>query len=173
MQLFQCEFDLENRESAQAFFDMLIYKPAPNTNCITEEFIQKQRYRKEDKVALLHSMLSSTPGLFEIVGADANEGYVFIQEVFTGAQHTLIDVALSGSGNYSDLYLYVRIIEHQGICFNSGLNLTFFKTDPFIQEHIRRHRKSYDQNGEFIRFTQLYNQFFTNPGGVTIVTNPI
>lgn len=171
LHLLQCEFDPSTREGAQALYDMLIYKPAPNMSCMTEVFLQKHRYRKEEKIAFLQSMLDSTLGLFEIVGVDEGKGYVSLKEVFTAKQFTITDVALSGAGDYTKMYLYTRIIEYQGICFGTGLNLTFNKSDPFIQRHIRDHRRDYSPNGEFVRFTQLYNQFSQNADAVKVIPN--
>lgn len=171
--LLQAEFNFETREGTQAFYDMLIYKTAPNMNCITETFIQKHRYRKVDKVEFLYSMLDSKLGLFEITGTDPDEGYAFLREVFTNAEYTIIDVALSGAVNYNQLLLYTRIIAYQGICFGTGLNLAFHKTDRFIQDHIKRHRDDFNPHAEFLRFTQLYNQFSKSPNSITLVPNSL
>lgn len=170
--LLESSFDLETQEGAQAFYDMLIYKSAPNMNCITEEFIQKHRYRKPEKIEFLHSMLSSELGLFEIVGTDFSEGYVYLKNVFTGGDCKIVDTGLSGSQN-NDFYIYTRIITYQGLSFSSGLNLIFEKSDSVIKSHIQRHQKNFNPNGEFIRFTQLYNHFCKQLGKIKIVTNPL
>ena len=70
LHLLECDFDLDSRTGAQGFYDMLIYKPSPNMNCITEEFLQKHRYRKPEKIEFLQSMLDSTLGLFEVTAID-------------------------------------------------------------------------------------------------------
>lgn len=173
LQLLQCEFDLKSHTGVHAFYDMLMYKPAPNMRCITEEFIQKHRYRKAEKVEFLHSMLHSTLGLFEIVGTDPDEGYVFLKEVFTNAEYTITDVALSGTGNYSEIFLYTRIIDHQGVCLGTGLNFVFRKTDRFIQDYIRQHREDYVPHAEFLRFTQLYNRFSQDPNSIPLLTHSL
>ena len=169
--LLESEFDLESRVGAQGFYDMLIYKPAPNMNCITEEFIQKHRYRKPEKVEFLHSMLDSRLGLFEILRTDSDEGCAYLREVFTGAEYKIIDVGLSGNKNHGDFYLYTRIIQYHDICFGSGLNLVFAKTDGFIQDHIRKYKMDYTPEGEFIRFTQLYNRYSTYPDKIRVLPN--
>ncbi|MDR1572069.1 MAG: SEC-C domain-containing protein [Clostridiales Family XIII bacterium] len=171
IELLHCDFDLETRVGTHAFYDMLVYKSAPNTNCITEDFIQKHRYRKEEKVAFLHSMLESKLGLFEVTGTDPDEGYAFLNEVFTGEEYTIIDVALSGADSKDCPYIYTRIIEHQGICFGTGLNIAFAKSDNFIKAYIREHRRNYSHQGELIRFTQLYNQFAQSQDSINVVPN--
>jgi hypothetical protein len=47
--LLECSFDLTTREGAQGFYDMLIYKPAPNISCITEDFIRDHHYKNPKK----------------------------------------------------------------------------------------------------------------------------
>jgi hypothetical protein len=171
IEMFDCDFDLENRVGAHAFFDILLYKPAPNMNCITEDFIQKHRYRKEEKVAFLHSMLESKLGLFEVTGTDRGEGYAFLKEVFTGKEYTIIDVAMSGADSKDCPYIYTRIIEHQGICFGTGLSIAFDKEDNFIKTHIQQHRKNYKPQGEFLRFMKLYNHFTQSEDSVNVIPN--
>jgi hypothetical protein len=104
-------------------------------------------------------MLDSKLGLFEVTGTDVNEGYAHIKDVFTGAEYTIVDIGLSGNRNNNDCYLYTRIISYQGINFGTGLNFIFAKTDDFIKNHIQQHRKNFYPNGEFLRFTQLYNRY--------------
>jgi hypothetical protein len=167
----QSEFDFEDRAGAQAYYDMLIYKSAPNMSCITEDFIRSHRYRREDKIAFLHCMLDSKLGLFEITDTDSNEGFVHLQDVFTKEQFTVTDVALSGNPNYNKNYLYTRLICCDGICFNTGLSLVFSKTEPFIIQHIRHHSKDFNKNTEFMRFIQLYNHYSKSDGRVEVLTN--
>lgn len=171
--LIESDFDTETREGVQALYDFLIYKVAPNMNCITEDFIQSHRYRKPEKVEFLHSMLNSTIGLFEITKTDINEGYVYLKNIFTDVEYKIVDVALSGSKMHDDYYMYTRLITYNDICFNTGLNLIFNKKDNFIKAHIKTHKKDYNLEGEFLRFTQLYNHYSKNPNKVKILTNTI
>jgi len=77
--LLECSFDLTTREGGQGFYDMMIYKPASNISCITEDFIRDRRYKKPEKTELLQSMLDSRLGLFEVTGTDLMEGYANIK----------------------------------------------------------------------------------------------
>lgn len=171
--LMESEFNFESRVGTQGFYDMLIYKPAPNMNCITEEFIQKNRYRNPDKVEFLHSMLDSKLGLFEITEIDSKDGYAYLRDVFTGDAYKIIDVGLSGDSHYGDFYLYTRVIQYQGVCFGTGLNFVFTKTDPFIKKHIQHHKKDFSPNSEFVRFTQLYNRYSQNPDKIKVIPNTL
>jgi hypothetical protein len=167
--LLESSFDLETREGIQAFFDIWIYKTASNVNCITDDFIRNHRYRKPEKIEFLHSMLDSKLGLFEVTGTDMKEGYAYIKDVFTGAECTIVDIGLSGNPNYDEIYIYTRIISYQGINFGTGLNLVFEKNNNFIKNHIKQQKKNFDPNGEFLRFTQLYNRYSQDSGGIRVI----
>ena len=169
--LLESEFDMESREGPHAFYDKLIYKVSPTMSCITEEYIKKNRYRKPEKIEFLQSMLESKLGLFEVTAVDTNEGYVYIKEVFTGDEYKITDTGMSysHSKNNTDFYIYTRILTHNSISFNTGLSLMFEKTDPFIQDFVKRHKKDYLPFGELIRFTELYNRFSKDSKRVKIL----
>lgn len=166
-------FDLDTREGAQALYDLLIYKASPNMNCITEKFIQSHRYRKPEKIEFLHSMLDSTIGLFEIIKTDIKKGYVYLKDIFTDVEYKIVDIALSGTSVYENIYMYTRLIKYHDITFNTGLNLIFDKKNSFIKNHIRNHKKDYKSERELLRFTQLYNYYSKNPNKMEIITNTI
>jgi len=171
LQLLECDFDLDTKVGAQSFFDVCIYKTAPNMTCITDDFIRDHRYRKPEKIEFLQSMLNSKLGLFEVIGIDRGEGYAYLKDVFTGDEYTIIDIGLSGNINNDDVYFYTRLIKYQDITFGTGLNFLFKKTDKFIIDHIQQHKKNFNPNGEFLRFTQLYNQYSQHPDKIKVVTN--
>ena len=171
--LIESNFDLETREGSHGFYDMLLYKSAPNASCITEDFIRSRRYRKPEKIEFLHSMLESRLGLFEVTKIDSDEGYAYLKEVFSGEAYTIVDVGLSGDKNHGEFYIYTRIITYRGISFGTGLSLVFSKTDRFIKKHIAHHRKDYNPNMEFLRFIQLYNQYSQNPDNIKIIANTL
>lgn len=168
--LIESSFDLETDIGIEGFYDMLVYKSAPNANCITEEFIRNSRYRKPEKIEFLRCMLDSKLGLFEVIGTEMNEGFAFFKEVFTGTEYTVTDIGLSGNQN-ADFYIYTRIVTYQGVSFCAGLNFLFSKTDDFIKNHIRHHSKDYNPDAEFLRFTQMYNQYSKFPDKINVVTN--
>ena len=102
-----------------------------------------------------------------------DEGYVYLKDVLTGAEYTIIDIGLSGNPGYDDYYIYTRIITYQDVSFGTGLNLIFSKTDNFIKNHIRQHKKDFKANGEFLRFMQLYNRYSQYPDKIKVVTNKL
>ena len=152
-------FDLETKEGNQALGDILVYKAAPNMNCITEDYINIKRFRKPEKVEFLQSMLNSKIGLFKVVDVERDEGYVHLEEVFCGVKFKITDIGLSGDPAYDRFYLYTRIITYRDISFNTGLNIVFLKNDPFIKDFIKRNKKDYSPNSELVRFNELYNHY--------------
>jgi hypothetical protein len=160
--LLESDFDMESETSARAFYDMNIYKSAPNANCITEAFIKSNRFRKQEKVKMLHSMLNSELGLFELTNADSDEGYAYIKEVFTGKEYKIVDVAMSSNTGHDNNYFYMRIITYRDISFNSGFVLIFEKKDKFVTDFIKRNKADYNSKGELVRFTELYNGYSKN-----------
>ena len=98
----------------------------------------------------------------------ATEGYVYIRNIFTGEKYKTIDIAASATPNGKDFYYYARIITYQGVSFGTGLNLTFYKTDKFIQDFIKEHSKDYKPDTEFTRFVQLHNRYFGDKNRVKI-----
>lgn len=169
--LLESKFDVETREGVQALYNMLIYKSALNTSCITEDFIQKHRYRKPEKIEFLQSMLDSEAGLFEITGTDLIEGYAYLKEIFTGREYKITDIALSSGMQIEKFYMYTRIITYHNISFNTGLSLMFRKTDPFIKNYIKCEKKDYNPIAEFRRFIELYNRFSEDHNGIEVTAN--
>lgn len=169
----QTHFNLETREGTQSLYDLLIYKGSPNMNCITEDFINSHRYRKPEKIEFLYSMLDSKLGLFKITKTDFDNGYVFFKDIFTNIEYKIVDIALSGNPKHDDFYIYTRLIKYNDIIFSTGLNLIFNKKDSFIKNHINTHKKNYNYDSEFLRFTQLYNYYINDSKKIKIFTNII
>jgi hypothetical protein len=162
-------FELDSLDDPMAFYEFIVFKSAPNMNCITEDFIEKSRYKKPEKIELLQSMLDSRMGLFEITGTDMKEGYAYLKEVFTGKEYKITDIGLSGTEKHDDIYIYTRIISFQGICFGSGMSLFFYKNEKFIEDHIQRHKTEYKSEEEYLRFVQLYKYYCSNPNRIKSV----
>ena len=169
LKLIESHFDFDTREGIQAFGDMIIYKTAQNMNCITEEYINKNRYRKPEKIEFLHAMLNSKIGLHEVTEVEQETAYVYMRDVFTGEEIKTTDISLSGSPGVFNIYIYTRIITYSGISFNSGLSLVFNKKDPFIIDHIQKYKKDFNKLGEFGRFIELYNRYSTQADRVEVL----
>jgi len=169
----ECDFDLATREGFEAFYDMKLYKTAPNINCITEDFISKHKYRKPEKVEFLQSMLDSKLGLYTLTKIDYQKGYAYLRDVFTNKEYKLTDIALSSNKSSAEFYVYTRIITYRNISFGTGLSFTFLKDDPFINQFIKRNKKDYYPIGEFRRFIELYSHYSRDPNKVKVLTNKI
>ena len=152
-------FDLRTQLGVQALANVLIYKNIENINCIAEEFLKTNRYRKKEKVEFLKSMLESKAGLYEIIKTDFEEAQVYLKNVLNGEIIKLTDIGMSGNKNNAEIYFYTRIISYNGISFGTGLSLIFDKKDAFIQEWIINNKKDYNKKQEIFRFLELYNKY--------------
>jgi hypothetical protein len=171
--LFEGGFNLNSHMGAQCFYNLIIYKTVSNMNCITEDFINNNHYKKPEKIEFLHSMLDSKSGLFQVEKTDFEEGYAYLKEVFTGERYRIIDIGLSGQSNYDENYLYTRIITYNNISFSTGLSIIYKKTNPFIIDFIKEHKADYVPEGELERFIQLYNHYSTDPNREKVIVNTL
>lgn len=128
-------------------------------NCITEEFLQTNRYKKKEKEEFLKSMLDSKAGLYEIIKTDFEEAQVYLKNVLNGEIIKLTDIGMSGNKNNTGHYFYTRIIAYNDINFGTGLSLIFDKKDKFIQKWIKDNKKEYNKKQEIFRFLELYNKY--------------
>ena len=89
------KFDTSTQLGAQALGNVVIYKNASNMNCITEDFIKNKKYRAQEKIEFLESMLNSEAGLFEVTKTDRKEGQVYVRNVLNNNEYCLTDIGLS------------------------------------------------------------------------------
>lgn len=152
-------FDTRTQLGVQALANVVIYKNIENMNCITEEFLQTNRYKKKEKEEFLKSMLDSKAGLYEIIKTDFEEAQVYLKNVLNGEITKLTDIGMSGNKNNTGHYFYTRIISYNDINFGTGLSLIFDKKDKFIQKWIKDNKKEYNKKQEILRFLELYNKY--------------
>ena len=88
-------FDTRTKLGVQALANVVIYKNIENMNCITEEFLKTNRYKKKEKEEFLKSMLDSKAGLYEIIKTDFEEAQVYLKNVLNGEITKLTDIAKS------------------------------------------------------------------------------
>jgi hypothetical protein len=158
LSVFESSFDFSDEKQLKSFMDIIIYKHLPQMNCITEEFIKQKRFKKPEKMELLNSMLESRLGLYEIQAVDKENAYVDLRNVLNDDKVRIIDKGLSGHLVWDDFYIYTRIINFQGMAFDTGLTFFFDKKDRTIRKFIRKEKKKYDEKKELTRFFELYNQ---------------
>ncbi|MDR1688891.1 MAG: SEC-C domain-containing protein [Clostridiales bacterium] len=152
-------FDTRSDFEERALLDLMIYKPAPNLSCITEEYINSHRYRKPEKIELLQSMLDSSLGLYEITRREPDEGYAYLRNVLTSDEYKLTDFGLSSEINPANVLIYARVITYRSVNFGTGFHLPFEKNNPFIINFIQRHKADYRPWAELDRFMELYGYF--------------
>ena len=171
LKIIDSNFDTTTQLGAQAIGNVLIYKNSKDMNCITEEYIKKNKFRKPEKIEMLNSMLNSVAGLFEIINTDVLLGQVTIKDVLTKKEYIITDIGLSSNFNNEIFYMYMRIITYDGISFGTGLNLIFNKKDKFICNWIRENLKEYNNKQEITRFQELYNEFERDNKGIKLKVN--
>ena len=154
-----------------ALLNIIVYKNSSTANCLTEEYLRKNKFRKPEKVEFLRAMLNSEAGLFEITKTDEENGQVRMKNVLSGKEYLVTDIALSGNKNNDKFYLYNRIITYNGISFGTGIGIVFEKTDKFINNWIKENKKNYNAKEEMLRFLTLYNEYQKNDRGVKLRVN--
>lgn len=164
------KFDTSTELGIQAISNIMVYKNACNMNCITEEFIKKNKYKNQEKLELLESMKNSTAGLFEIIETDRKNGQVHLKNVLNDKEYCMTDVGFSSNLNNDKIYLYTRIITYHGISFGTGLNLAFDKNDEFICKWIKENLKKINEKQEISRFLELYNEYQKNDKKVKVLS---
>ena len=164
-------FDTDTELGAQALANVIVYKNSKNMNCLTEVFLNKNRFKKPEKVEFLNCMLNSVAGLFEIVKMDIELGQVYLKDVLTNKEYCITDIGLSSNFNNESFYFYMRLITYKDVCFNTGLNMIFDKNDAFICKWIKENSKVYNTKEELVRFIELYNEYSNNDKGITAKIN--
>ena len=159
IQQFDIFFDTRTQLGAQSLADIIIYKTIDNMECVTEEFLKTNRYKKKEKQEFLKSMLDSKAGLYEIIKTDFDEAQVYIKNVLNGEIIQLTDIGMSGNENNTEHYFYTRVISYNDINFGTGLSIIFEKKDKFIQKWIKDNKKNYDKKQEIFRFLELYKKY--------------
>ena len=162
------KFDTSTQLGAQALGNVVIYKNAPNMNCVTEDYIKNKKYRAQEKIEFLESMLNSEAGLFEVTKTDRKEGQVYVRNVLNNNEYCLTDIGLSSNLSNENFYMYMRVITYHGISFGTGLNLVFDKKDKFIQKWIKENLADFDKKQEIVRFIELYNEYEKNENKINV-----
>ena len=163
------KFDGNTEFGIQAMANVLFYKNSCNMNCITEEFIKSKKYRSQEKIQFLESMLNSEAGLFEIIETDRVEGQVHLRNVLNNKNYCVTDIGFSSNLHNDKIYLYTRIITYNDISFGTGFSMAFDKNDEFICKWIRENLNDIDKKQEITRFMELYNEYTKNDKGIRVL----
>lgn len=167
------ELDMNTYEGQQGAINFLVFKNLEQATCITEEYLEKNRFRKPEKIEMLKSMLNSKASLFEIRKTDVEMGQVILKDIFSGKEHLITDIGLSRNMHNENIYLYTRVISYNNISFGTGLNLIFKKNDKFIKKWIEENKKNYNNKKEIMRFFELYNELQRDDRGIKFKVNEV
>lgn len=138
--------------------ELFIYKTHPKLKSVTEVYLEKNKFKNEDKIKLLNSMNNSYVGLFKVIDVDRKEGYVTYEDVFTKNKFKVIDISMS-STLYIDkdkiIYVYNRIITFDDISFGTGIHCIMHSDHKLLQKFIKNHK--YNDCSDFSRCLLLYD----------------
>ncbi len=151
-------YDLYDADDSTILTELFVYKNHERIPSLTDIYLEKKIFRNKEKVQMLYAMKNSYVGLFKVVSADRENGYVTYQDVFTKKRFKVIDVSMSSS--FSDrkdraLYIYNRIISVDDISFGTGIHCMMTSKNKELMEFIKKHR--YKQCRDFSRCVMLYD----------------
>lgn len=138
--------------------ELFMYKNHPKLMSITEIYLQKNKFRNEEKLKMLNSMKNSYVGLFKVIDADRNDGYITYEDVFTKKKFKVIDIAMSSTLKVDKkrmIYFYNRIITFDDISFGTGIHCMMTSDHKLLKEFIRNHK--YRNCSDFSRCLLLYD----------------
>ena len=125
----------DNISDALLLEELLIFKNHEDVTSVTEIYLQKNKFRNEEKVKLLQCMNNSFASLFKVISSDVSNGYVVIRDFFTDKEYQVIDINLASTYAFineqgqNNVYIYSRLITYDdisiltgGICFVEVIN---------------------------------------------------
>ena len=162
------KFELENEDEFRLFNDLICYKNHKDIVSITEEYLEKNKFRNKENIKMLKAMNNSYVGLFKIIDIDTIDSYVELEDVFTKRRFKIIDISLSLTTHVKDCYIYNRIITYDDISFGTGINISFNKNDKNLIKYI----ENYDENlSDLIKTLTLFE--ISKKTGIRAVVNSI
>ena len=140
------EFDLDLRDDLEMriFTELQVYKNHPKMLSVTEEYIEKNKFKNKEKLELLEAMNNSFISFFKIVEKNY-DGYVKIVDLVTGKEYQIIDIGLSSPLYKNDFYMYSRIFSVDGIYFASSL-FPFPKNNKNLNNYINNLKRKHKSN---------------------------
>lgn len=165
------QFMLGNREHNDAivFNELFMYKNHNKILSLTEIYIEKKKFRDAEKIKMLYAMRDSVVGLFKVINYDNVNGYVTYQDVFTHKRYKIVDISMSSLGNLykdSEIYIYNRIINYDGILFGTGIPCVLTSKSKRLRAFIKHHK--YNKCSNFSRCIMLYDISKDSDNGISI-----
>ena len=124
--------DLDNHY----FIDMILY-PNELVYDMSTYYLDHHKVRSERNKAFVKAMQESYISIFKILDKDCKEGKVRVKDLIDGKEFEMIDEGLSFSKLIDKYYLW-RIIEFEGIYFQSGFTMMYDHDE--LKKWLRKHR---------------------------------
>ena len=152
-------FDLssDNPDDVSIIAELFVYKNLKEVPSVTEIYLEKNKFKNEDKVKLLKAMNESYVGLFKVVDIDFDNAYVTYEDVFTKKRFKVIDISMSTFSEVdknSPIYLYNRVITVDGISFGTGIHCNINYKNKEFKKFLKEH--DYENGTDFYRCLVLY-----------------
>ena len=152
-------FDLssDNPDDVSIMIELFAYKNLKEVPSVTEIYLEKNKFKNEDKVKLLKAMNESYVGLFKVTDIDFDNAYVTYEDVFTKKRFKVIDISMSTFSEVdknSPIYLYNRVITVDGISFGTGIHCNINYKNKEFKKFLKEH--DYENGTDFYRCLVLY-----------------
>lgn len=121
----EIDLNLKDEHEYRLFIELMIYPQTPKVKSVTEVYLEKNKLRNAQKVALLKAMIDSQCLVFQIIERDEKNALVTVENFYTHEQIKISDLNLGKYNMGKDIYFCSRIIYYDGIYFQTGLSMMF------------------------------------------------
>lgn len=134
------DLNLGDKRHQKLYAELVVYPQVPGVESLSEEYLRKRRFRKQEKIDLLNAMINSRWVLVEIKDRNEEDGLVLMRDIIRNSTFYINDKNLGKYGTGRNFYYYMHIIDYDDICFQTGFTLTYEKTSRF-KKWIKRHKQ--------------------------------
>lgn len=149
------EIDFNNKLDTHIYCDLIIYPYISSIKSICEHYLEKHIFRKVEKIQMLEAMKNSYLGFFEIIDRDDLKATTLLKNVVTKEEITLMDFNLGAFKTGINTYIFLRIINYQGINFQTGLSMPFSRNGT-TKAWIKRNRQNFINNDSACIIVNLF-----------------
>ena len=150
--LLSIDLNLNKDLDINLYVDISIYKNHPSMKCVVEQYIEKNKFRNEEKIKMLNAMNNSILSFFKVLKSDY-DGFVEIKDVVTDKVYKIIDISLSNPIYKNNSYFYSRLITINDISFLSGL-MVLPTNNKKINNYIKECR--YRKKSKLVQTLEVY-----------------
>lgn len=131
--------DFHNDLDNQVYGDLIVYPQINDIKSITEIYLDKHKFRKEEKIKMLEAMRDSKIGIYEIVDRDNKNAIVTLKDLISFQTIKITDKSLGQFGAARGFCFVHRIIQYEDIAFQTGISICFKKNNT-IKKWLKRNR---------------------------------